>query len=770
MQRSTSRDHRSMPIVSNGLNRLQLRRAWIDTYQQPIVYMHRDCSVSKSEGFSALTRVRIRCEDRELVATVNVVTDGRLEPDVAELSEAAWEALLPAPGAFGSFSHPEPPASTGALRAKVFGSRLEYPDFLALMQDAIHGRLSDLELAAFVTAGAGERLDRDEVLSLTKAMLAVGHRLDWGSDVVLDKHCVGGLPGNRTTPIVVAIVAAAGKLIPKTSSRAITSPAGTADTMEVMAPVELDLATMRRVVETEGGCVVWGGKVRLSPADDVLIRVERPLDFDSNGQLVASVLSKKAAAGASHVLIDIPVGPSAKVRSSAAADALEDLLVATGCGLGLNVRVIRTDGSQPVGHGIGPALEARDVLAVLRGEPGAPADLRQRALLLAGALLDLVPGAVAGSGVVLAESLLDSGQAWAKFHRICLAQGGFTEPTRAPYVAPFVARTGGRLIGIDNRRLAKVAKLAGAPMSPTAGVVYRHRLGDTLRAGEVLFDIHAESAGALDYALGFAATQEIVKLDPKLMNRVLLPFPAQVPFAYELVPLLSARVGSLDWHRFPDGESLITLDEHLLGADVAIVASLNRPDELALPLQFVAATAREFGARSVGLVAPYLAYMRQDKRFKPGQVLSAPLFAAYVDTHFDWLVTADPHLHRVHALGEIYRKPTECVATAPALAEWIRVNVADGVVIGPDSESDQWVRDVATRAGLPFQVLEKTRRGDRDVEVSLPDLDSIKGRRPIIVDDIVSSGRTAIETIRHLQRLGLPGAVCVAIHAVFAGD
>ncbi len=254
------------------------------------------------------------------------------------------------------------------------------------------------------------------------------------------------------------------------------------------------------------------------------------------------------------------------------------------------------------------------------------------------------------------------------------------------------------------------------------------------------------------------------------MNRVLLPFPAQVQFAGELGPLLDARIGVLDWHRFPDGESLLTLDEQLQGADVAIVASLNRPDELALPLQFAAATAREFGARSVGLVAPYLAYMRQDIRFKAGQALSAPLFAKYVDTHFDWLVTADPHLHRVHALDEIYRKPTECVATAPALADWIRANVSDGVVIGPDSESDQWVRDVAVRAGLPFQVLEKTRHGDRDVVVSLPDIEAIRGRRPIIVDDIVSSGRTAIETIGHLQRLGLPGAVCVAIHAVFAGD
>lgn len=254
------------------------------------------------------------------------------------------------------------------------------------------------------------------------------------------------------------------------------------------------------------------------------------------------------------------------------------------------------------------------------------------------------------------------------------------------------------------------------------------------------------------------------------MTRILLPFPAQAHLAAQMAPVLDARVGTLDWHRFPDGESLVSVEPGLAGADVAIIASLNQPDVLAMPLWFAAHTAREFGARRVGLVAPYLAYMRQDKRFHEGQAISAPLFARFVESAFDWLVTADPHLHRYHELSEIYRKPTARVACAPAVADWIRANVPGGVVIGPDSESDQWVREVASRTGLPFQVLEKTRRGDRDVSVSLPDLEAIRGRTPVIVDDIVSSGRTAIETIGHLVRLGLPGAVVIAIHAVFAGD
>ena len=484
--------------------RLRVVRAGIDSYQQPVIYMHQDCPVCRSEGFAALTRVQMQVGARQVIATLNVVTDAHLATDEVALSEAAWAAVEASEGVLATFSHPEPPASAGALRAKVFGARLNDADCLALMRDTAANRLSDIELSAFVTACAGERLDQAETLSLTRAMVAVGQTLDWGSGPVLDKHCVGGLPGNRTTPIVVAIIAALGHRIPKTSSRAITSPAGTADTMEVMTPVALDLATMRRVVEQEGGCVVWGGNVRLSPADDVLIRVERPLDFDSDGQLVASVLSKKVSAGSSHVLIDMPVGATAKVRSESAAGSLTDRLGATGAAMGLQLAVLRTDGRQPVGVGIGPALEARDVLAVLRGEAGAPADLRERALVIAGALLDLASGSVPGQGEELATRTLDSGLALRKFLAICEAQGGFTEPGLAPYHADVLAPRAGRVQAIDNRRLAKVAKLAGAPVAALAGLTCSLRIGDQVVAGQPLYTVHAQSPGECDYALAYA--------------------------------------------------------------------------------------------------------------------------------------------------------------------------------------------------------------------------------------------------------------------------
>ena len=297
-------------------------------------------------------------------------------------------------------------------------------------------------------------------------------------------------------------MAAAGLTIPKTSSRAITSPAGTADVMETMCPVELDLATMRRVVDLEGGCLSWGGAVGLSPVDDLLIRVERALDVDGAGQLVASVLSKKAAAGASHVLIDIPWGPTAKVRSSEAASALAGALREVGAAVGLTVTVHLSDGTQPVGRGIGPALEARDVLAVLRRGRDAPWDLRNRALDLAGGVL-----AMAGAGDrSTAALLLDSGEALHRFLAICEAQGGFREPPRASLIEPILSTRRGRLSSIDSRALARLAKLAGAPAAPTAGLELHARAGDFVERGQPLLSLHAQNRGERDYALDYASS------------------------------------------------------------------------------------------------------------------------------------------------------------------------------------------------------------------------------------------------------------------------
>jgi thymidine phosphorylase len=486
-------------------NVLRLRRLGIDTYQEPVVYMSADSPVCHSEGWTAQARIRVTNGKRSLIATLNVVTRGLLAADEVSLSEAAWLMLDAHEGNPVTVTHPEVLGSLRHVRAKVYGRRLAAEEIDAVVRDIAGGRYSAIEIAAFVAACAGGRLDTAEVVELTRAMVAVGERLTWGPGPIVDKHSVGGLPGNRTTLIVVPIVAAAGLVMPKTSSRAITSPAGTADAMETLAPVNLDVAAMRRVVDAEGGCIVWGGSVRLSPADDVIIAVERPLDIDSEGQLIASVLSKKIAAGSTHVVIDMPVGLSAKVRGAGAAEELSNLFVKVGQAMHLTVRTVQTDGSQPVGRGIGPALEALDALDVLRGDPEAPEDLRERALLLAGAVLELGGRAPADAGPELARELLDSGAALRKFEAICEAQGGMRDPPRARFSRDVLSRRSGVVTAIDNRRLARLAKLAGAPRMPSAGLELHARVGSTVEVGRPLFTLHAGAPGELDYALRYAA-------------------------------------------------------------------------------------------------------------------------------------------------------------------------------------------------------------------------------------------------------------------------
>jgi len=496
-----------MTHSSDGMGRasaapLRAKRLGLHTQHQAVVIMRTDCHVCRAEGLRARSQILVSANGRSVQATLyqvdtEIVTEGEIG-----LSESAWGLLGVREGDPLDVSHAPTLESLAGVRRRIHGNRLDGDAITAIVEDVVAGHYTDVHLSAFLTAGAALPLDDRETIALTRAMVAVGERLDWRTPKVLDKHCIGGLPGNRTTPIVVAIVAAHGLVIPKTSSRAITSPAGTADTMEVLAPVDLDLGTMRRVVEAEGGCIAWGGAVRLSPADDVFVRIERQLDIDTEGQLIASVLSKKIAAGATHVVLDIPVGPTAKVRTPEAAGQLGARLKSVAAHFGLEAVCIETDGSQPVGRGIGPALEARDVVAVLRNSPSAPNDLRERAASLAGAALELGGAAQSGAGYRIALAALADGRAWQKFERICEAQGGMRTPPSAAHTRPLSAQRSGRVARIENRKIARLAKLAGAPQAKAAGIHMHVTLGARVEKGEPLLDVHAETPGELDYAFG----------------------------------------------------------------------------------------------------------------------------------------------------------------------------------------------------------------------------------------------------------------------------
>ena len=485
-------------------NNLRVRCMDLDTRDKPIAILRKDSPVCRSEGFDAHARVRLESLHDTVIATLFQTGSEMLKPDEIGLSTAAWKALQVRDDQEVHISHPTPLESISSVRGKVYGRTLRACEFGAIMRDVVHGRYDDIQLAMLLTAIAARELDDDELFGLTDALSGVGARLRWEPPMRLDKHCVGGLPGNRTTPLVVAIVAANDLVIPKTSSRAITSPAGTADTMETLAPVSLSLGHMQRVVEHEGGCVVWGGSVGLSPVDDLLIRVARVMDLDAEAQLVASVLSKKVAAGSTHVVLDLPVGSTAKIRSHEEAEQLGTRLRATAARFDLTAEIVISDGREPVGRGIGPALEARDLLAVFQEHPDAPGDLRDRALHLAGVLLELAGKAERGEGVRLAADTLESGAAWRKFQAICDAQGGMREPPKAGRTEVVTAADTGRVVQFDNRRLAKIAKLAGAPGAPAAGLELHVHLGDEVQAGDPLYTIHAETAGELGYAREFA--------------------------------------------------------------------------------------------------------------------------------------------------------------------------------------------------------------------------------------------------------------------------
>jgi ribose-phosphate pyrophosphokinase len=251
---------------------------------------------------------------------------------------------------------------------------------------------------------------------------------------------------------------------------------------------------------------------------------------------------------------------------------------------------------------------------------------------------------------------------------------------------------------------------------------------------------------------------------------LVLALPGAQAGAAALAQHLDAPLGRVEARRFPDGESYLRLHDEPAGRDAVVVASLRDPDPQALGLWFLAQTARELGARSVGLVAPYLPYMRQDTRFAPGEAVTSATFARFISQAFDWLVTVDPHLHRLASLSQVYTIPADNVASAPAIARWVAQQVPKPVIIGPDSESEQWAGEVAARIGCPAIVLHKRRLGDRQVEISIPDAQAFAGHSPVLIDDIVSSARTMAEAARHVRTAFGLAPVCIGVHAVFAPD
>lgn len=416
------------------------------------------------------------------------------------------------------------PRSLLHIKKKMNGEKLTQEEISAIIQDTVSESLSLNELTAFVTASYINGLDLDEVEHLTRAMVDSGERLQFASHPIVDKHSIGGVPGNKISLLVVPIIAAAGLKIPKTSSRAITGAAGTADLMEVIAPVEFSAAEVQQMTEKAGGTIVWGGATNIAPADDRIILVEYPFKIDARGQMLASVMAKKWAVDADLVVIDIPVGENTKVANVADGRKLAREFIDLGERLGIQVQCALTYGDTPVGHTIGPNLEVREALTVLEGA-ALPNSLIQKSISIAGIALEMAGKAARGAGHELASELLGNGKALSKMREIIAIQGGDPD-VKASDIVPgdysfeVHAPASGYVVALNNKSLIQLARIAGAPHDHGAGILLHAKKGVQVKKGDPIFTIYAEKAWRLQKALEEGRRLMPVVVEGMLLDRI----------------------------------------------------------------------------------------------------------------------------------------------------------------------------------------------------------------------------------------------------------
>lgn len=402
------------------------------------------------------------------------------------------------------------PLSIQAIRKKLLGEELTYNEVLSIINDIVQGNLSSVETTYYVASGFVKSNTDAELYYLSKAIAETGEQINLPIKVV-DKHSIGGLPGNRTTMVVTPIISSLGLYMPKTSSRAITSPAGTADTMEVLAPVSFSMPEIRNIVKKTHACLVWGGGLNIAPADDKIIKLSRPLALEPYDKMLVSIMAKKVAMGVDYLVIDLPIGATAKVKSKKVANSLAAKFVYLGKKFGMKVKVIKTMAREPIGRGVGPALEARDVLRVLQQKPLRPDDLEHKSIYLAGELLELKGYCRKGEGERVARRQLESGAAWKKMQEIIEAQGGNPNVDSeavagGTYRYEIHAHKTGKVNIIDNRAINEICMNLGAPREKLAGLHMHIRWGQAVKKGDKLFTLYAPSKNRLE--LGMTAHEK----------------------------------------------------------------------------------------------------------------------------------------------------------------------------------------------------------------------------------------------------------------------
>jgi AMP phosphorylase len=465
-----------------------------------VVVLHEE----DSKELGAFTGDRIELTNpkngKKCIAVVDITQHSVKENSIG-LFEEVLDKLGAKSGATIIARAAEPLKSIDYIKKKMKGEKLSKQEIITVVDDIAYERLSEIEATAFVSAVYMKGLDIDETINMTKALIDGGKKVAFKKAPIVDKHSVGGVNG-RATMIIVPIVAAAGIFIPKTSSRSITSAAGTADAMEVLAPVSLTMEKIVELTEKHGGVVTWGGAVDLAPADDKIIKIEHPLSLDPEGQVIASVLAKKASVGSKYVVIDLPVGKYVKIKDKTVALRMAKKFVQVGKEVGMHVEAVLTNGEEPGGKAFGAALEAKYALEILEGKRFD--ELAQKACELAGVLFEMVGVCKQGKGYDKAVEILESGKALKKMKEIIKAQGGKIDSSEkvpmAPYKRDFKSGAEGVIEEVNIHELTKIARFAGCPANKTAGVIIHKLAGDKVREGEALLTIYAENKDKLNQA------------------------------------------------------------------------------------------------------------------------------------------------------------------------------------------------------------------------------------------------------------------------------
>jgi AMP phosphorylase len=475
---------------------------------------------ARALGLNAGDRVRVRAKGAAVTAILDTTTQMVKQGQVGIFTEAHRELkdaknvdILPAPK----------PASLCYIKMMMDKQKLNEDQIKSIVRDIVDNHLSDIELSAYITSSYIHNMDSQETEWLTKAMIETGDKIHFDTHPVMDKHSIGGVPGNKVSLLVVPIVAASGLLIPKTSSRAITGAGGTADLMEILAPVEFSAQEIKEITESVGGVIAWGGATNIAPADDKLIKAEYALSIDPYSQMLASIMAKKGAVGADAVVVDMPVGPGTKLATPEAGRSLAKDLIDLGERLGIRMECAMTFGGSPVGRTIGPALEVKEALTLLEGK-GGPNSLKEKSLSLAGILLEMGGVAARGDGYRVAEEILGSGKAHKKMLEIIEAQGGnpqikSEEISIGENQEDVLSPSNGYVVAFFNKRIVELARLAGAPADKKAGVIIHKKMGELVKKGEPLFTLCSSSDWDLNSAAKDAKRQMPIVVEGMLLER-----------------------------------------------------------------------------------------------------------------------------------------------------------------------------------------------------------------------------------------------------------